>query len=87
MKFLHILSLLLVALVAYTTAQRCPGRPRNPSCFGIRLDGRGGPRCTARNLWYFDPRARQCRPMRYLGCGGNRNRWCDRASCERGCRR
>ncbi|XP_023296756.2 male accessory gland serine protease inhibitor-like [Lucilia cuprina] len=87
MKFLHILSLLLVALVAYTSAQRCVGRPRNPSCTGPRNVGRRGRGCTPRTMWYYDARGRQCREMRYLGCAGNNNRWCTRAACEQRCRR
>ncbi|XP_023296758.2 male accessory gland serine protease inhibitor-like [Lucilia cuprina] len=87
MKFLHILTLLLVALVAYTSAQRCVGRPRNPSCTGARNVGRRGRGCTPRTMWHYDARSRKCRELRYLGCGGNNNRWCTRAACEQRCRR
>ncbi|XP_065369341.1 kunitz-type serine protease inhibitor homolog beta-bungarotoxin B1 chain, major component-like [Calliphora vicina] len=82
MKFLHILSLLLMALVAYTSAQRC-----NPTCFGNRDVGQGGRNCVPRTMWHYDARIRQCREMRYLGCGGNNNLWCTRAACDRSCRR
>ncbi|XP_065369239.1 male accessory gland serine protease inhibitor-like [Calliphora vicina] len=87
MKFLNILSLLLIALVAYTSAQRCPGSPSNPSCVGAHDGGRRGPRCTARAMWHYSARLRQCHQILYLGCGGNNNRWCTRAACEQRCRR
>ncbi|XP_046811361.1 kunitz-type serine protease inhibitor A-like [Lucilia cuprina] len=85
MQFLHILSLLLLALVAYTSAQNC--NPNTTSCSGGRNVGRSGRGCLARNMWYYDARLRQCREMRYLGCGGNRNRWCTRIACVRRCHR
>ncbi|KNC21924.1 hypothetical protein FF38_12133 [Lucilia cuprina] len=85
MQFLNIFTLLLVALVAYTSAQRCVG-PRAPSCAGPRNVGRGGRGCTARTMWHWDPSTRHCREMRYLGCGGNNNRWCTRSACEQRCR-
>ncbi|KPU78765.1 uncharacterized protein Dana_GF27831 [Drosophila ananassae] len=37
-------------------------------------------------MWYFDSRARDCRTMKYLGCGGNNNRYCSRDHCRRKCR-
>ncbi|KAI8121625.1 hypothetical protein FF38_06553 [Lucilia cuprina] len=87
MNFLHILSLLLVAFVASASAQLCPGSPLAPACAGSRNDGRGGRGCVSRRMWYWDGRSRQCREMRYMGCGGNSNRWCSWAACQRRCRR
>ncbi|KAI8115928.1 U-actitoxin-Avd3s [Lucilia cuprina] len=87
MQVLHILSLLLVALVAYTSAQGCPGSPRNPSCVGPRNEGRRGWRCQARMMWWYNASIRQCQIMPYWGCWGNNNRWCTRAICEQRCRR
>ncbi|XP_023302841.2 kappaPI-actitoxin-Avd3c-like [Lucilia cuprina] len=87
MKLLNIFTLLLAALVSYSSAQRCIATLRPPSCIGPRNVGRGGRGCNPRLMWYYDGRARQCRQMRYLGCGGNTNLWCQRATCERRCRR
>lgn len=59
----------------------------NASCRGGRNVGRGGRGCVPTNMWYYDARLRQCRQMRYLGCGGNTNRWCTRVACARNCGR
>ncbi|XP_037826508.1 kappaPI-actitoxin-Avd3c-like [Lucilia sericata] len=88
MKLLYILSFLLVALVTCCSAQNCRGTPANPSCVGGRNVGRGrGRRCRPQNVWYYDARTRRCQRMRYLGCRGNNNRWCNQAICEQRCRR
>ncbi|XP_046809498.1 major allergen Ani s 1-like [Lucilia cuprina] len=87
MKFIHILSLLLVALVACTMAQNCPGSPRNPSCNGQRNIGNRCRRCRRSVMWWYDSRSNQCRDILYLGSRGNDNRWCSKEICEQRCRR
>ncbi|KAM7343188.1 male accessory gland serine protease inhibitor-like [Cochliomyia hominivorax] len=86
MKILQILSLLLAALVSLTSAQ-CRGGARPANCGGginLGFPHRG---CVPSAVWAWDPRTRQCRRIVYLGCGGNRNRWCSQAACTRACRR
>ncbi|XP_023299988.2 male accessory gland serine protease inhibitor-like [Lucilia cuprina] len=88
MKILNILSLLLVTLVSYASAQGCRGSPPNPSCSGPRHSGWLGIRCSGvRSMWHYNAVARRCQPLHYWGCGGNNNRWCNRAVCEQRCRR
>ncbi|KAH8302395.1 hypothetical protein KR044_005927, partial [Drosophila immigrans] len=90
MKLILLLACLAV-FVAYTEAQRCRGRvPRSErNCVGGRDSGtRRGNNCFRRandNMWYYSRRTRSCRQMSYRGCGGNKNRYCSRASCERRC--
>ncbi|KAM7343183.1 male accessory gland serine protease inhibitor-like [Cochliomyia hominivorax] len=86
MKILQILSLLLVALVSMTSAQ-CRGGARPANCAGgvnVGIRRRG---CIPSAVWAYDGRSRQCRRIVYLGCGGNRNRWCSLDGCNRACRR
>ncbi|XP_011296052.1 kappaPI-actitoxin-Avd3c-like [Musca domestica] len=86
---MHLQSIIIavLAFLACVSAQACVGRPRNPSCSGPRDLGIRGRRCTPRTMWYYDPRDRQCKEMRYRGCRGNNNRHCTKAACERQCRR
>ncbi|KAM7344426.1 chelonianin-like [Cochliomyia hominivorax] len=88
MKFLTISALFLVIFISYTTAQlqTCHGAPWRGMCAPPPNRGTGGRGCQRRVMWYNDRAGRQCRSMIYLGCGGNNNRWCNRAECERRCR-
>ncbi|XP_046809500.1 male accessory gland serine protease inhibitor-like [Lucilia cuprina] len=85
MKLTLILSLLVIALVACTSA--CRGSPRSPSCIGERNTGRTCRGCRRSIMWWYDPRTNQCRLLPYLGSGGNNNRWCTRSICNQRCRR
>ncbi|KNC21972.1 hypothetical protein FF38_12129 [Lucilia cuprina] len=87
MKFMILLTILVVILVAGTTAQRrrCPQRARPARCVGPRNVGSRCPAIPPRRMWYYNQANRTCIEMNHLGCGGNANRWCSRASCERRC--
>ncbi|XP_037939067.1 kunitz-type serine protease inhibitor A-like [Teleopsis dalmanni] len=88
MKLTLIFLVLLVVFVAYLEAQNCRGKPRLHNCAGGGSIGRGGRRCrrnSNRYMWYFNSHSRQCVTLHYLGCGGNANRFCSKASCERSC--
>ncbi|KAM7343535.1 male accessory gland serine protease inhibitor-like [Cochliomyia hominivorax] len=90
MKFVTISALLLVIFATFATAQwqNCHGRGWPGSCVPNPSSGFGGLRCpSAVTVWAYDRRSRQCRPLVYMGCGGNNNRWCTRGACERSCRR
>ncbi|TMW41312.1 hypothetical protein DOY81_013608, partial [Sarcophaga bullata] len=56
-----------------------------PNCVGGRSVGHRGSGCMPRTMYYFDINNHICLPVRYLGCGGNNNRWCTKASCEQRC--
>ncbi|XP_026847612.1 kappaPI-actitoxin-Avd3d-like [Drosophila persimilis] len=91
MKFILVLACLAL-YVAYTSAQdNCIGRPVFQVCTGGRDEGHNrSRRCAARfmrEMWWYNTRARDCQKMRYLGCGGNNNRYCSLDSCRRKCRR
>ncbi|KAH8255444.1 hypothetical protein KR038_003278 [Drosophila bunnanda] len=91
MKFLLILSC-LVLYVALTCAQdRCAGRPRNQDCDGGRNEGvRRARNCNPDPnpvMWYYNRANRECVRMAYHGCLGNNNRYCTKDLCERRCRR
>ncbi|KAH8312903.1 hypothetical protein KR067_001513 [Drosophila pandora] len=92
MKFLLILSILVLYL-AYTYAQEnCQGKPRlRQNCIRGKNEGHFEQRSCRRNananMWYFDERARECKKMRYHGCGGNRNRYCSLRHCRQRCPR
>nr|XP_016997448.1 PI-actitoxin-Axm2b [Drosophila takahashii] len=90
MKLLLVLAC-VVLYVSLTIAQeRCVGRPRlRQNCIGGRNEGRGGGQCRAsamNEMWYYNQRSRRCIKMRYLGCGGNRNRYCSLRHCQSSCR-
>ncbi|XP_046809502.1 male accessory gland serine protease inhibitor-like [Lucilia cuprina] len=85
MKLFQHLCLILLALVTGGSSQRCRNSPRVSICTGPRNIGRICRGCLPSNMWYYD--GRQCREMRFLGAGGNSNRWCTRAICEQRCRR
>ncbi|EDV95988.1 GH15462 [Drosophila grimshawi] len=92
MKFILILACLAL-FVAHIHAQRCRGRlaPNRKACTGGRNEGIGRGRNCARNanrnMWWYDTTDSTCKRMNYRGCGGNNNRYCTRAECERRCRR
>ncbi|KAH8259873.1 hypothetical protein KR026_012262 [Drosophila bipectinata] len=81
----------LILYVAYTAAQEnCVGRPFFQVCSGGRHNGdNNSRRCIAfamNEMWYYDSGSRSCKTMKYLGCGGNNNRYCSRDHCRRKCR-
>ncbi|EDW31178.1 GL20811 [Drosophila persimilis] len=90
MKFILVLACLAL-YVAYTSAQdNCIGRPVLQVCTGGKDEGNNRhwscrPRFT-QVMWYYNSRTRDCQTMRYLGCGGNNNRYCSLAHCRRKCR-
>ncbi|XP_033232773.1 male accessory gland serine protease inhibitor-like [Drosophila pseudoobscura] len=80
----------LALYVAHTSGQvNCRGRPAIQACTGGRHEGHNRNRsCPARFMpvmWWYNPRVRDCQTMRYLGCGGNNNRYCSLADCRRRC--
>ncbi|XP_037826509.1 male accessory gland serine protease inhibitor-like [Lucilia sericata] len=85
MKLFQHLCLILLALVADCSSQRCRNSPRVSTCVGPRNTGRICRGCLPSIMWYYD--GRQCHEMRFLGASGNSNRWCTRAICEQRCRR
>ncbi|KAM7343760.1 PI-actitoxin-Afv2a-like [Cochliomyia hominivorax] len=91
MKFTILLTIVVVFLVASTQAQRtrprCPQRARPSSCVGPRDVGTACGTNPPRRMWYYNQATRTCIGMDYLGCGGNANRYCSLASCQRRCRR
>ncbi|XP_065370095.1 PI-actitoxin-Afv2b-like [Calliphora vicina] len=90
MKFMILFALLVVVLVAGTTAQRprrCPQGARPPTCVGPRNVGSRCGTAPPRTMWYYNQASRTCIAMPHLGCGGNSNRWCSRVGCERRCAR
>ncbi|KAH8370958.1 hypothetical protein KR093_005678 [Drosophila rubida] len=89
MKFLLILGCLAL-YVAQIEAQRCLGLPLTQNCRNGRNSGYTGSDCRANanfNMWYYDRSSESCKSMSYLGCGGNNNRYCTKASCDRNCPR
>ncbi|XP_065368563.1 PI-actitoxin-Afv2b-like [Calliphora vicina] len=90
MKFAILLTIVVVVLVAAATAQRrprCPQGARPPRCVGPRNVGSRCATAPPRTMWYYNQASRTCIQMPHLGCGGNANRWCSRAGCERRCLR
>ncbi|KAH8392026.1 hypothetical protein KR200_003696 [Drosophila serrata] len=90
MKFL-LIAACLILYVASTCGQRCNGLPQPQNCEGGRDDGvRQQRHCSPspnREMWWYNRRTGECLKMNYLGCGGNRNRYCTKASCLERCRR
>ncbi|KAH8352110.1 hypothetical protein KR084_002017 [Drosophila pseudotakahashii] len=89
MKFLLVLAC-LVLYISLSSAQDCQGRPRHPDCHGGKDEGvRHKHHCTNSQpndeMWYYNRQTNQCLKMRYLGCGGNNNRYCSLVSCQRAC--
>ncbi|XP_043654012.1 kunitz-type serine protease inhibitor homolog alpha-dendrotoxin [Drosophila teissieri] len=89
MKLLLVLAcVVLYASLAYAQ-DRCDGRPSGrQNCVGGKNEGRGGGHChrTAMDeMWYYNQRSGRCIKMKYLGCGGNQNRYCSLRHCQRSC--
>ncbi|KPU78763.1 uncharacterized protein Dana_GF27172 [Drosophila ananassae] len=36
-------------------------------------------------MWYYGSRRKTCLKMKYLGCGGNNNRYCSMDHCLQSC--
>ncbi|XP_060656732.1 uncharacterized protein LOC132791717 [Drosophila nasuta] len=90
MKLILLLACLALMLI-HNEAQFCRGRvrPSERNCVGGKDSGtRRANHChrTANDhMWYYSNRTRSCRRMSYHGCGGNKNRYCSLASCEKKC--
>ncbi|XP_073811337.1 male accessory gland serine protease inhibitor-like [Musca autumnalis] len=78
--------LVLAAMLVMAQAQ-CPGRPWSPACYPPRNNGYRGRGCTARTMWWYENASNSCKSFWYMGCGGNRNRWCSQRECEMNCMR
>ncbi|XP_037931116.1 kunitz-type protease inhibitor 3-like [Teleopsis dalmanni] len=82
---------LLVVMIAFARAENCRGKQRDNigfQCRGGKNEGRGGRGCSRnanRRMWYYNRVSGRCEPMRYLGCGGNNNRYCSKIRCENRC--
>ncbi|XP_041565357.1 kunitz-type serine protease inhibitor LmKTT-1a [Drosophila elegans] len=87
------LFLVLACIVLYVTIscaqERCVGRPNNQNCIGGKHEGHGRVSSCRGNamdeMWYYNQRSRKCLKMKYLGCGGNRNRYCSLRHCQSSC--
>ncbi|XP_039479553.1 kunitz-type serine protease inhibitor homolog dendrotoxin I [Drosophila santomea] len=88
MKLFLILSS-VVLYVALTSAQSCPGRPPLQDCLHGKDEGVEHARLCIRDpnpeMWYYNHHENRCIKMRYLGCLGNRNRYCKLTDCQRAC--
>ncbi|XP_017478826.1 PREDICTED: kunitz-type serine protease inhibitor long epsilon-dendrotoxin Arg55-like [Rhagoletis zephyria] len=80
-----IFSFLLIVLNHKAYAQSCI-LPAYPSCIEQLDEGRTGPGCVPGSQWYYNTILRRCLFFSYRGCGGNANRYCSLALCERFCR-
>ncbi|SPP84601.1 blast:BPTI/Kunitz domain-containing protein [Drosophila guanche] len=91
MKFILVLACLALYVALISAQNNCRGRPARQLCTGGRNEGHRRHRsCQASfmpEMWWYNARVRDCQKMRYLGCGGNNNRYCSLASCRRQCRR
>ncbi|XP_017138893.1 BPTI/Kunitz domain-containing protein-like [Drosophila miranda] len=91
MKFTFIFAYLAL-FVAHTSAQTyCAGRPGIQLCIGDRDEGNNN-RATCqeramREMWWYNARINDCQKMKFLGCNGNRNRYCSLGSCRSRCKR
>ncbi|KAM7343531.1 kunitz-like toxin PcKuz3 [Cochliomyia hominivorax] len=89
MKLLSIFTLILVLFINFVMGQwqNCHGRLWLASCLPPANKGHGGRACgSPRLVWYYNRSIRQCRPIWYMGCGGNNNRWCSWSICQQRCR-
>ncbi|EDV58304.1 kappaPI-actitoxin-Avd3c [Drosophila erecta] len=88
MKLFLILSS-LVLYVALSSAQSCPGLPGFQNCLNGKDEGVERARhCNSDpnpEMWYYNQNRNRCIKMKYLGCKGNRNRYCKLKDCQRAC--
>ncbi|KQS38498.1 PI-actitoxin-Axm2b [Drosophila erecta] len=88
MKLLLVLACVLLYVSLACAQVRCNGRPRGQNCVGRKNEGRGGGDCHRNamdEMWYFNQRTGKCTKMKYLGCGGNKNRYCSLRHCQSSC--
>ncbi|XP_017073669.2 PI-actitoxin-Axm2b [Drosophila eugracilis] len=89
MKLLVVLAFVVLYASLTVAQERCVGRPRNrQNCLGGKHEGHGGGECrrsAMHEMWYWDQGSRKCLKMKYLGCGGNRNRYCSLRHCQSSC--
>ncbi|XP_034482596.1 kunitz-type U15-theraphotoxin-Hs1g-like [Drosophila innubila] len=76
--------LILILSIAYAQDfDGCAGCPDDQSCDGGKNIGHAdleGCSLNANNeMWYYS--GNSCNKMKYLGCGGNRNRYCSKFHC------
>ncbi|XP_016958877.2 amblin-like [Drosophila biarmipes] len=76
----------LYLAVDVTGVVRCKGKPASPKCIG-NLDGGNNRRrrckdSANKDMWHYNAVTRNCTKFKYLGCGGNDNRWCSQVLCE-----
>ncbi|XP_033165220.1 PI-actitoxin-Axm2b [Drosophila mauritiana] len=89
MKLLLVLACVVLYVSLACGQNRCDGRPRGrQNCDGGKHEGFGGRDCRRRamdEMWYYNQRTGKCLKMKYLGCGGNQNRYCSLRHCQRSC--
>ncbi|XP_054733760.1 kunitz-type serine protease inhibitor homolog alpha-dendrotoxin-like [Anastrepha obliqua] len=87
MKLIWIAAVILVILATLAAAQdpSCPGRPPNQLCLKPKNAGTTGRGCRPSQMWYFNERTQTCERLKYLGCGGNENRYCTYDGCINTC--
>ncbi|XP_036321524.1 PI-actitoxin-Afv2b-like [Rhagoletis pomonella] len=81
----YLLALTLAFLFFEQTLAQCPNAPRIRSCRAAVDSGSGGPGCIPGVRWYYNRQSRSCISFRYIGCGGNANRYCSLAACQKRC--
>ncbi|KAH8302396.1 hypothetical protein KR044_005928 [Drosophila immigrans] len=79
----------LVIYIFHTLANNCQGLARKPGCNETMDVGHSKlPRClwnVNKAMWYYNKSRRGCRRLKYLGCGGNSNRFCTLNDCVKKC--
>ncbi|XP_039965358.1 PI-actitoxin-Axm2b-like [Bactrocera neohumeralis] len=87
MRFLYITTVVLLLLTTLVAAQdsSCPGKPPTQLCLKPMNVGTKGRSCRPKQMWYFNERAQKCERLKYLGCGGNENRFCTLSGCQNSC--
>ncbi|XP_037729583.1 U-actitoxin-Avd3q-like [Drosophila subpulchrella] len=89
MKLLSVLACVFLCVSVTCAQESCNGLPRDGlNCERGKNEGLSGWNCqryAMKEMWYWDQRSRKCRKMRYLGCRGNKNRYCSLSHCQRLC--
>ncbi|KAL7732709.1 hypothetical protein ACLKA6_005858 [Drosophila palustris] len=83
---------ILILMLSFVYAQDidgCAGSPSDPDCDGSKDPGHADEEGCDLNanelMWYYS--GSSCHKMFYLGCGGNRNRYCTEFLCQLLCER
>lgn len=70
----------------FQTEDECQSACASRTAFEICMLGKAEGSCLGLfPRWFFDYRTGQCQEFTYSGCGGNKNRFIDRISCEQLC--